>query len=384
MRQRYATEPESHAAELVAVIDAIADGIVIFGPRGDVVGMNEAAFRFVTEGGAPLAAGQAPPAGPRFVDDDGAPLPLERSPVGRALEGETVRGVHLMTEGTATGRRGWVAASAAPIRGPEGRIDGAVLTFCDETGVRRLQEERDDLLRAITHDLRTPLNAIYMQAHALEGGVGGPERTAERGRSMLKSCERMSAMLQDLSDSAQLEAGRLQLSPQPVDVVELARELLERLRGGLDVERVRLIALPGVPAARADPRQLERVVVNLVSNALKYSPPETAVEVRVAAVDGGVELSVADRGVGITPEDQTHLFERWFRAKGKRRPEGLGLGLYITRLLVEAQRGRILVESSLGQGSRFKVILPSDPAGRSPGALREEGRPAARRSPGSE
>src|SRR5512145_581520 len=312
MRQRYATQPERHAAELVAVIDAIADGIVIFGPRGEVRSMNEAACRYVAGEAAP---GHAPPAGPHFVDAEGAPLSLERSPVGRALAGEIVRGLHLRTEEPATGLRGWVSASAAPIRGPDGAIEGAVLTFSDETGVYRLQEERDDLLRAITHDLRTPLNAIYMQAHAVERGIGGGEHAADRGRSIVKSCERMSEMLQDLSDSATLEAGRMQLAPQPIDVPALAGELLDRLQGGLEVNRVRLVAEPEVPRAMADPRYLERIFVNLVSNALKYSPAQTEVEVRIgAAEEGGVEISVSDHGVGITPEDQVHLFERWFRA----------------------------------------------------------------------
>jgi len=360
MRERYATQPEKHAAELVAVIDAITDGIVIFGPQGEVRSMNEAAFAYVAGGAPPSTPGQLPPAGPRFVDADGKPLPLDRSPVGRALAGETVRGIHLWTEHAQTGRRGWVRASAAPIRAAEGRIEGAVLTFADETSVHRLQEERDDLLRAITHDLRTPLNAIYMQAHAVELQLGGAERATDRGRAMVKSCERMSQMLQDLSDSATLEAGRLQLLPQPVDLAEVARELLVRLRGGLDVDRLRLQTAPAVPQVLVDPTQLERILVNLLSNALKYSPPETTVEVQVApAADGGVELTVADHGVGITPEDQVHLFERWFRARGTRRPEGLGLGLYITRLLVEAQGGRIEVESSPGQGSTFHVFLPA-------------------------
>jgi signal transduction histidine kinase len=362
MRQRYATQP--HPAELVAVIDAMADGLVIFGPAGEVQSANEAAWRFVegtaaadAPGGGP---GALPPAGPRFVDGDGAPLPPERTPVGRALAGETVRGVHLQADEPSTGRRAWLSASAAPIRGPGGRIEGAVLSFSDETEVHRLQEERDDLLRAIGHDLRTPLNAVYMQAHAIGRGGCDLAQAAERGRAIAKSCERMSAMLQDLSDSAQLEAGRLQLAPEPIDVGALAEELLERLKGGLEVARVRLTVEEGVPPALADPKQLERIFVNLASNALKYSPPETEVEVRVAAAEGGgVELSFKDRGVGITPEDQAHLFERWFRARGKRRPEGLGLGLYITRLLVEAQRGRIHVESAPGAGSHFHVILPA-------------------------
>ncbi|HSM94247.1 MAG TPA: ATP-binding protein [Anaeromyxobacteraceae bacterium] len=361
MREREATHPALRAAELEAVLDSIADGLVVYGPGGEVRGMNEAALRYVAgEGAVGLPAD-----GPHFVDADGRPLAPGRSPVERALAGETVRALHLRTSEPISGRAGWVAASAAPLRRDDGEIAGAVLTFSDETGVYRLQDERDDLLRAIAHDLRTPLNAIYLQAHLVEQGAGGPERAAERGRAIARSCERMSDMLQELVESAMLEAGRLHFAPQPVDVAAFTVELLQRLRGGLDVDRIRFGAEPDLPRAIADPKRLERIVVNLVSNALKYSPAQAPVEVRVAASEGGIELSVADRGVGITPEDQVHLFERWFRAKGTRRPEGLGLGLYVTRLLVEAQRGRIRVETAPGRGSTFRVTLPA--AGRTPG-----------------
>jgi signal transduction histidine kinase len=367
MRERDAAHAERNAAELAAVIDAMADGLVVFGPTGEVENMNEAAYRFVS--GVPCGSGlaAAPSHGPCFADADGQPLPPAKSPVGRALAGETVRGLHLRTLDPETGRRGWVSASAAPIRGPGDRVDGAVLSFSDETGVYRLLEERDDLLRAITHDLRTPLNAIYLQAHLVERGSGGPDRATERGHSIVRSCERMSEMLQDLADSALLEAGRLPLDPQPIDLAGFTEELLDRLQGGLDIERVRLALEPGLPRVQVDPRRLERILVNLVSNALKYSPDQAEVEVRAAAIESEVRISVADRGVGITPEDQVHLFDRWFRARGARRPEGLGLGLYIARLLVEAQGGRIHLESALGQGSTFHVTLP---AATGPTALR--------------
>jgi signal transduction histidine kinase len=362
MRDRDARQAERQAAELEAVLDAIADGLVVFGPGGEVRSMNEAALRLV----AGDASAPVPAAGPAFVDADDAPLPPERHPVGRALAGEAVRGQHLRMFDPATGRRARLVASAAPIRGPGGTIAGAVLTFSDETSVHLLQEQRDDLLRAITHDLRTPLNAIYLHAHHVVQGTGGAERAPERGRSIARSCERLSAMIQDLSDSAQLEAGRMHLAPQPVDVAALVGDLLDRLQGGLDVERVRFSAPADLPPAMVDPRQLERILVNLVSNALKYSPVQTEVEVRAAPVEGGVEIAVVDRGVGITPEDQVHLFDRWFRARGTRRPEGLGLGLYITRLLVEAQGGRVHVASAPGQGADFRVVFPAAPRGDAP------------------
>jgi len=359
MRERNPTHAERNAAELAAIIDAMADGLVVFGPTGEVRSMNEAAYRYVAGEPPSTGAVPAPSQGPRFVDAEDAPLSPGKSPVARALAGETVRCLHLRTADPETGRRGWVSASAAPIRGPGGRIDGAVLTFSDETGIYRLQEERDDLLRAITHDLRTPLNAIYLQAHLVERGNGGVEGVADRGRHIVRSCERMSEMLQDLADSAMLEAGRLPLNPQPIDLATFAGELLDRLQGGLDVERVRLALEPGLPRIHADPRRLERIFVNLVSNALKYSPAQSEVGVSAASVGREVRISIADRGVGIAPEDQVHLFDRWFRARGTRRPEGLGLGLYITRLLVEAQGGRIDLESAMGQGSTFHVMLPA-------------------------
>lgn len=359
MRERDETRAARSGAGPEAVLDAIADGLVVFGRLGEVRSMNEAALRYVAGDPSAAPAAGVPGSGPRFVDAEGRPLAAGCGPVERALAGETMRSLHLRTIHPETGRRGWVAASAAPIRGADGRIEGAVLTFSDETRAYGLHEERDDLLRAITHDLRTPLNAILMQAHLAERGAAESDRgTAERARAIVKSCERMSEMLQELADSAMLEAGRLPFAPQPVDVAAFVEELLGRLRGGLDVDRVRFTAGPVAPAL-ADPRRLERILVNLVSNALKYSPGQTEVEVRTAAVEGGVELSVVDHGIGISPEDQVHLFERWFRSKGTRRPEGLGLGLYITRLLVEAQGGRIRVETAMGQGSTFRVWLPA-------------------------
>lgn len=338
---------------LEAAVDALTEGLVIFGRLGELRSMNEAAFRRLS------CAPSGEPCGPRFVDEEGRPIPPDRTPVANALAGQTIRCLHLHLQESPDGRRERVVVNAAPIRGPDGRIDGAVLTFSDETAVHRLHEEREDLLRAITHDLRTPLNAVYLQAHLIERGLGGPEGAAERGKAIAKSCERMSEMLQDLADSTLLQAGRLQISPQPIDVGPFVAELLERLQGGLDAARVRLAVEDGLPAVVADPLKLERILVNLVSNALKYSPVQSEVQVRAASAPPGVRISVADRGVGITPEDQVHLFQRWYRARGARRPEGLGLGLYITRLLVEAQGGRIEVETQLGQGSTFHVHLPA-------------------------
>jgi signal transduction histidine kinase len=350
-----------HAAELDAVLDAIADGFVLFDARGEALRLNATAARLVARAGlAPRTAFSELWAHIELLTPDGRPVRCAETPVVRALRGATVHGAHLHVKMPATGSEAWIIASAAPIRGPAGAVLGAVLTFSDESEMHALEEARDDLVRMIGHDLRTPLNAVYQQAHLLRRSPEDALKVAERAAVIVRSCQRMSAMIQDLVETVLLEAGQLTLVRTAVDLGALVPELLERLRGGLEVDRVRVAIAPALPLADADPDRLERVLVNLLSNALKYSPAESAVRLELApAPDGGVLVIVADRGVGIAPEDQARIFDRFFRARGSRRPEGLGLGLYITRLLVEAHGGRIDVTSGLGQGSTFRVRLPA-------------------------
>jgi signal transduction histidine kinase len=347
-----------HAIELDATFDAVADGFVLCGPGGEILRMNEEArllLRFdEQQRRAPVAEQYGLL---RISSPDGRALPFEESPIARALRGETVRGMHLRAG--RTDRTCWIIASAAPVRAPDGHLTGAVLTFSDETPLHELEEARDDLVRMISHDLRTPLNAVYNQAHLIRRHPTDPARVEERARSIARSCERMSTMIQDLVEATLLEAGELRIDRVPVDLRVLLPEMLEHLRGGIDVDRVRLEIAPDLPRVVADPHRLERIVVNLLSNALKYSPPQSDVVLQAAQHDGTIAIAVSDRGVGIAPEDLPHVFDRFFRARGARRPEGLGLGLYIARLLVEAHAGRIEVSSQLGQGSTFRVVLPA-------------------------
>ncbi len=358
--ERTADAALRRAGELDAAVDAIADGLVIYGREGEIVRMNETATRLLG-----YAADEAAPdlserfAALRVFTPEGRLLRLEDTPVMRALRGETVRSFHARVE--YEGRSLWVLASAAPVRGADRAIMGAVLTFSDETALHEMEQARDDLVGMISHDLRTPLNAVYSHAHLLRRHPDDAGRVEARASAILKSCERMSEMIQDLVEATLLEAGRLRVAPEPVELAAVVPELLERFRGALEIDRVRLVAEPDVPRALADPQRLERVVVNLLTNALKYSPAQGEITVEVARDPEGVALVVTDRGIGIAPEDVPHVFERFFRARGARRPEGLGLGLYITRLLVQAHGGRIDVSSQLGQGSTFRVVLPAAP-----------------------
>ncbi len=227
--------------------------------------------------------------------------------------------------------------------------------------LHQLQEQREDLLRMVSHDLRSPLTAILGQAQLVQRAL---EKTGQDGHlrrsadAIYTSGRRMNAMIQDLVDVARVEAGQLKLRLAPVDLRSFIVDLEDRLAGVLDTTRIRTKIPEDLPGVSADPDRLERILTNLISNALKYSPPDTEVLVAAAKSDAEVAISVTDQGPGIAPKDRRHIFERFYRIARTRQAEGLGLGLYITRVLVEAHGGRIWVESEAGKGSTFSFTLP--------------------------
>lgn len=230
--------------------------------------------------------------------------------------------------------------------------------------IREGLRQREDLLRIVSHDLRAPLGAVAGQARILRARAGADPWIADRADAILRAAGRMDSMIGDLVDAALSEAGRLRLDPADIDLERCVTELLARMSGALEVERVK-VAFAGRPQVRvrADPNRLERILLNLLSNALKYSPPESAVRIEAENRGDRVVITVADCGPGIAPEELPRVFERYYRGRAATSHEGLGLGLHSTRLLVEAHGGRIEVESPPGGGSNFRVELPAAPPG---------------------
>ncbi|MBE0598983.1 MAG: PAS domain S-box protein [Desulfuromonadales bacterium] len=353
------TEVERRAQELEAVIESIADGVAIYDAEGKIVRINPAAEQITGFQPEDFSASIAERWGKvRVETPDGQPVPHAQVPAFRALRGETVQG-ELMVLHLVSGRTIWVSVSAAPIRiGWE--ILGAVATFADLTRVRQMQQEREAFLHSITHDLRTPLTVILGHAELLRPEIEGAdlgEMPDINIRSILLAGRQMAKMMEDLVDLAQFEGGKLKVEPEPTDVPAFLADYLKRAQVAMDVSRVAVSLAPDLRwPALADSRTLERILSNLIGNALKYS--EDLVTVSVGAAGEEIVISVADKGPGIPPEDLPRIFDRFFRAAGTK-GEGLGLGLYITRTLVEAHGGRIWAESTPGEGSTFFFTLPA-------------------------
>ncbi len=237
-----------------------------------------------------------------------------------------------------------------------------IVVVRDITVLHELQESLRDLIRGLSHDLRSPLTAVLGQSQILQRALekqGADRSIIASANSVVAGAMRMNDMIAQLADATRIESGQLPIDVERVDVRQFLPDLLSRTAQALEAERIALDVPADLPDVAADPGHLERICLNLLSNALKYSDPGTPVVVRAEAAGGFVRVSVIDRGPGIAEEEIPKLFGRFYRAGRTSRAEGMGMGLYITKMLVEAQGGEVSVESEVGVGSTFSFTVPA-------------------------
>ncbi len=345
------------AAECLAVYDA----------QGRIIHANEAFAR--------LVARLIPPehydlpfrermAQFEWLDAQGQPLAKEDWPVQRVLRGEILSGAEeMVTRGrTLDGTPIYLSSSGSPLRDASGQIVGAVFAHRDMTEQRQVQEAQAQLFNFIAHELNTPLTTMKGQTQLARRRLErGEPVSLEHLERIEQNMKRMERLVGDLLDSARLEQERIVLDLATLDLNELCRQVAEEqaLSSGRSVQ----LDLPNEPVlAQGDALRLGQVCANLLSNALKYSPGGTAVVLRLREEGGQARVEVQDSGPGISPEVVSHLFERFYRAPGIRvlhgSGVGLGLGLHLSRHLVELHGGKIGVSSVVGQGSTFWFTMP--------------------------
>ena len=231
---------------------------------------------------------------------------------------------------------------------------------------RRAAQLKDEFLTNMTHELRTPLSAILSLAEALEQGMYGVLTPVQDRpiRMIEESGHRLLTLITDILDFAAISAGRLSLVFEPVVVQDVCAANLRRIEPLAHKHQLSITSTidPGIPAIQADPQYFNQIVRNLLSNAVKFTPVGGQIGLEVSRTDepASLQLSVWDTGIGIAEADQEHLFEPFVQVQGglNRRYEGAGLGLVVAARLTELHGGRITVESTPGQGSRFTVTLP--------------------------
>ena len=290
-----------------------------------------------------------------FAADRTTLVPVEDRPVRRAVLGETFTD-YLVWLGTGKEQRA-ITTSARAMKDADGQFAGSVIVFGDVTDLVNALAAKDEFVSSVSHEFRTPLTSILGYVEILL-----EDEPAEDQLEALTIIRRNSERLLTLvSDLLAARNGQLIVTPHAVDVAELVRASVSAAKPKADAARVVLKAdVPARLDAHVDGPRISQVLDNLVSNAIKYSPDGGNVVVSLAQEDGHFSCRVSDTGMGMSEEDQAEVFDKFFRTGSVRRTNipGVGLGLSISKAIVEAHGGTIDVESKLGEGTTFTFRLP--------------------------
>jgi signal transduction histidine kinase len=352
-------ESESRAAELSAVLDAGPNGIVLF----DVEGRLRVASRKMNE----LFGGDWDQMQGQLFDVIGRHLAAcfdaPREPAlekvralfaDRALRGEDEIEVVFPKKRT-------LLRATAPVLGADGAYVGRIFSYTDTSEARALDRQRHDFLTVAAHELRTPLTPLSMYLQSMERRAQQKLPIEEEMLAKARrQVARLAKLVEDLLDVSRMESKRAQLFLARVSLDELAAQVVADFRAQARAHELIVVRSGAAATVMADRPRLEQVLVNLLQNAVKYSPAGGVVEVRVQVRGKEALLSVKDPGIGVPPEEQARLFQRFFRAgnASSRNFSGLGIGLYVSQEIIQRHGGSFEVQSEVGKGSTFTFRLP--------------------------
>lgn len=254
-------------------------------------------------------------------------------------------------------------ARATPISEDDPSL-GAVVVLSDVSRLRELDRLKTRFVSNVSHELRTPISNIKLYLALLERGK--PEKRARYLEVVRQESGRLEGLIENLLDLSRLDAGRAQIIPRPVNLEDLLADMVEIHRQAAAAKDLHLEAqFSQVPPANGDRNQITQVLTNLITNATSYTPPGGEITIRLGTGEAKgrqyVTIAIADTGIGIPPDELSHIFDRFFRGEHVRTlaVPGTGLGLAIVQEIVELHQGRIEVQSEVGQGSTFTVWLPA-------------------------
>ncbi|HEU4793743.1 MAG TPA: ATP-binding protein [Nitrolancea sp.] len=344
---------EDQRERLAAVLSYMGDGVIIAGRDGVVQLINPAASRLLqlpptrAEGRSVMAIVQ---------DHELAEL------AGEAMVGDAVAERPRLIELGAHGQRRAIQAMASRIPGGEDGGQRVLLMLHDVTELRRAETMRREIAANISHELRTPVAALKALVETLEdGALEDPEVARDFLSRMHVEVDGLAQLVEELLELSRIESGQVALRLKSADLGSVVVTAAERLRPQSERLGVSFtVHAPGdLPPVRIDPDRIQQVVINLVHNAVKFTPPGGHIAVTVEHRGNEIVVSVADNGVGIAPDALQRLFERFYKADKARTGGGTGLGLAIAKHLVQVHGGRIWAESpGEGQGATFTFAIP--------------------------
>ncbi len=359
---------------LQSILDSMGDGVIVADQSGKTVLLNPAARQMV---GPREAAPQAQWSSTYgiYSPDTMAPFPAGELPLAKALQGETVDGIEIYIRNDFRPEGAFISVNGRPLKDDSGNARGGVAVIRDITAAKRsgdlLRKAKDEAERAnhakseflsrMSHELRTPLNSILGFAQLLEMDALSEEQEDSLAHIM-KGGQHLLSLINEVLDLARIEAGRLSLSSEPIHLREVIQEALSFVRPIAQQRNIQVKCDSTIDSERyvkADQQRLHQVFLNLLSNAVKYNLEGGRVDLSCQPREGGIfRISITDTGRGISEKHQERLFQPFERVGDETMGiEGTGLGLALSKGLIEAMGGRIGVESKIGRGSTFWIEL---------------------------
>ncbi|HZE87884.1 MAG TPA: ATP-binding protein [Methylomirabilota bacterium] len=355
-------EVEAERAKDEAILDSIGDGMIVTDEMGKIILMNIVAAQLV-EVDPIVVKGKQIFEIFNLYDDRNNLIRLENRPMHVALQNG-----RKVTQSAAfflkNGKKISLGLTAAPVM-QQGEIIGAIETIRDITKEKEIDRMKTEFISLASHQLRTPLSAIKWFSEMLTSGDGGPlnQEQADFAKNIADSTERMIQLVNSLLNISRIESGRIIIAPQPTDLGQLVQGIIIDLKAKIE-ERQQAVLISfheELPKINIDPRLIRQVYLNLLTNAIKYTPKGGEIHVFISRKNDEIISQVSDNGYGIPKHQQGKLFEKFFRGENiaKIETDGTGLGLYLTKIIIESSKGRIWFSSEEGKGTSFFFSMPT-------------------------
>ena len=339
-------------SRLKTIINYMGNGVMVTNRNLEVVLHNPALMRLMeiseeVDNPAPIS---------KIINDESLINTLKQIQGGESSENESI-------SQEINAKANVLRAISAPALGPDSSIVGTVTVIEDITAFKQLDQMKTDFVNMVAHELRSPLSAIKQQNHVLLEGLCGPlgEKQHEfvsRGSNRIDS---LLELINDLLDVAKIEAGKYVQRRVPTDIGQIIEEIIALMDSKAKEKDIVLsFSLKDLKPVQADPKNIEEIFNNLISNAINYSPEGGKVTVTAQGQGEYMEIRVEDTGVGISPEELPKIFDKFYRVKHPKTRQviGTGLGLAIVKGIVDAHHGTIDVESVVDKGTTFRILFP--------------------------
>jgi two-component system phosphate regulon sensor histidine kinase PhoR len=337
-------------SRLEAVFLSMFDGIMIVDTEGSIMLMNQALKEFLNVDGEPLGK---------------RPLEIIRNIDVHEVLNKTLhmdKGVYSKEITVFVPDEKILLVHATPII-RNNKTEGVVLVFHDITNLRRLEKVRQDFVANVSHELRTPMTSIKGYAETLlEGALDDKENARDFLKIIYADSDRLARLIEDILDLSKIESGKMKMVLKPCALKPIIEKVVSSLSKQIQEKaiQVSIQVVEDVPQVVADEVRMSQVFFNLVDNAVKYSEQEGRVDISVRVKGSSIVVEIKDTGIGIPEQDLSRVFERFYRVDKARSREqgGTGLGLSIVKHIMQAHKGEISVQSTLGQGSTFTLSIP--------------------------